>query len=173
MRNWRCKLGREWTTRPTSFLVDHRSSTWTTLQRISSPSDQSLSRQLHVKCTQAHFPQPPYFLWKHTDAKSHRGLPCDIEARGIFREDLDSIELNFDIEARMKNGQSAKLLAVKDNMCDWATVTQGHNRASCPPRKGAGTISWSVALVQGWIMEVSRSLTLVRDLMRTLMTWLW
>lgn len=82
-----------------------------------------------------------------------RGLPCAIEAKGTFYKDLDSIDLDFDIWARLEDGQTSRLIAVKDNMCDWATIEQG-GQLSCPPHHGEATISAEVALLSGWVMEV-------------------
>ncbi|KAL8773874.1 MAG: hypothetical protein Q9209_001304 [Squamulea sp. 1 TL-2023] len=83
------------------------------------------------------------------------GLPCSIEARGIFRENLPSINLDFDIEVRLKNGQSAKILAVRDNMCQWATLEQAGGPYRCPPQKGPATLKTRMDLVRGWIMEAT------------------
>ncbi|KAL8677308.1 MAG: hypothetical protein Q9224_007203 [Gallowayella concinna] len=99
------------------------------------------------------------------------GLPCSIEARGAFQQDLPSIDLDFDIQARLKNGQSATLIAVKDNMCEWATMKQPGGSSKCPPRKGPVMLETSMNLVRGWIMEVrilvssriSRMCQLIRD----------
>ncbi|KAL8801415.1 MAG: hypothetical protein Q9182_004479 [Xanthomendoza sp. 2 TL-2023] len=86
------------------------------------------------------------------------GLPCSIEARGTFRQDLPSIDLDFDIEARLKNGQSAKLIAVRDNLCQWATMKQPGGSAKCPPRTGPAMLQTSMDLARGWIPEVSSSI---------------
>lgn len=73
--------------------------------------------------------------------------------RGTFHEDLSSVELDFDIEVRLKNGQSAKIIAVRDDLCGWVDLKQS-DRSDCPPRKGAATLSASMSLARGFIMEV-------------------
>ncbi len=64
------------------------------------------------------------------------------------------MELDFDIEIRLKNGQTAKMLAVKDDVCHWATVEQPGDSSNCPPQKGAAVITTSMSLARGFIMEV-------------------
>ena len=82
------------------------------------------------------------------------GLPCAVEANRIF-QDLASINL----EVHLKNGQSAKTTAVKDNMCDSASLEQeGH--PICPPQKGPAAMTARLELAQGWVMEAIQFLTL-------------
>ncbi|KAL8896605.1 MAG: hypothetical protein Q9207_007638 [Kuettlingeria erythrocarpa] len=82
------------------------------------------------------------------------GLPCAIQAKGTFRQDLPSIDLSFDIEALLPTGESAQMLAVRDNLCEWATLEQPGNPASCPPRRGAATLEMSMDIARGFIMPV-------------------
>ncbi|KAL8896603.1 MAG: hypothetical protein Q9207_007636 [Kuettlingeria erythrocarpa] len=90
-----------------------------------------------------------------TNVDFDRGLPCSIEARGTFQENLPSIELDFDIEVLLKDGQTAKMLAVKDDVCNWATVEQPGVTSSCPPQKGPAVITTSMSLGRGFIMEAT------------------
>ncbi len=69
---------------------------------------------------------------------------------------MTSLELDFDVEARLKDGQSAKIIAVKDDMCEWVTLEQG-GRSDCPPQNGAAIISAGLILARGWVMEVGFS----------------
>ncbi|KAL8724570.1 MAG: hypothetical protein Q9166_007880 [cf. Caloplaca sp. 2 TL-2023] len=91
----------------------------------------------------------------YVDTSFYSGLPCSIEARGILRQDLPSIDLDFDITVRLKNGQSAKLIAVRDDVCQWATMEQPGGSSKCSPRKGPATLKTSMNLVRGWIMEAT------------------
>lgn len=77
-----------------------------------------------------------------------------IEARGTFHKGLTSIDLGFDVEARLKDGKSAKIIAVKENLCEWANLEQ-QGRSNCPPQHGAAKISAGLDLARGWVMEVS------------------
>ena len=83
-----------------------------------------------------------------------RGRPCLIQARGTFLEDLPSVEMSLDVQIRVDGGQTARILAVKDDFCDWADFDQG-GHSSCPPKAGLATISVDVSLARGWIPEVS------------------
>ncbi|KAL9597808.1 MAG: hypothetical protein Q9219_004885 [cf. Caloplaca sp. 3 TL-2023] len=85
------------------------------------------------------------------------GFPCALSASGTFTQDLPTIDLSFDIQARRKTGQSAQILAVRDKLCDWATIDQAGGRRSggCAARKGAATIKTSMDLARGWIMEAT------------------
>lgn len=62
--------------------------------------------------------------------------------------------MSFDIEARLKDGQEGKIIAFKDNLCNWATLDQVE-RTNCNPQNGAATISADMELPQGWVMEVN------------------
>ena len=79
-------------------------------------------------------------------------IPCAMEAKGIFQEDLTSVDLDIDVEVHPQDGQSAKIIAVKDTICDWATLEQ-EGRSICPPQKGPATITARLELAQGWVME--------------------
>ena len=75
-----------------------------------------------------------------------------MEVKRIFQEDLTSVDLDLDVEVHPQDGQSAKIIAVKDNMCDWASLEQ-EGRSICPPQKGPATITARLELAQGWVME--------------------
>lgn len=83
------------------------------------------------------------------------GFPCALQASGTFRQDLATIDLSFDIEARLGTGQSAQMLAIRDKLCDWATVEQPNGLSGCPPRHGPAIIKTSMDLARGWIMEAT------------------
>ncbi|KAL8753885.1 MAG: hypothetical protein Q9184_005284 [Pyrenodesmia sp. 2 TL-2023] len=72
-----------------------------------------------------------------------------------FRENLPSIELDFEIDVRLKDGQSAKILAVKDDVCRWATMEQPGGLSKCPPRKGPAVLKTSMSLARGFIIEAT------------------
>lgn len=83
----------------------------------------------------------------------HRSLPCAIEAKGIFHQDLKSIKLDFDLEATYTDGKVGRMIVEKENLCDWMTLEQA-GRSNCPPQNGPVTIGTELELARGWVKEV-------------------
>ncbi|KAL9601245.1 MAG: hypothetical protein Q9219_002650 [cf. Caloplaca sp. 3 TL-2023] len=81
------------------------------------------------------------------------GLPCELEAKGTFRDTFDAIHLSLDISVRLKSGGiPGRIIAVRDDLCEWATVKQG-SRVSCPPRAGVATVGFGLDLVPWFVKE--------------------
>lgn len=65
------------------------------------------------------------------------------------------MELSFDVEARLKDGKEGKMIAAKDDLCNWATLKQKDRSTNCHPQNGAATISAEMELPPGWVQEVN------------------
>ena len=83
-------------------------------------------------------------------------IPSTVEffLAGIFKEDLSSIDMAFNIIDYLKDGTSGSFQGIDDLCNGWVRMEQA-GRAQCPPKKGQATISKSIELPRGWVEEVS------------------
>lgn len=76
-----------------------------------------------------------------------------INAFGNFEEDLNSVEVSFQVMAHSSHGETRTMVQGEGDFCKLVSLKQ-QGIIQCPPKRGLATIFWEITLLQGWIPEV-------------------
>lgn len=90
------------------------------------------------------------------------GVIGSLSATVTVVQAVQSVTLDFSVLSKSRSGEWIKVIGDTDDLCEWATVTQGGSKLKdCDLAEGKAVIERDVELPHGFVPEVSNDLCFV------------